>query len=192
MASEPASFGLRLLIVGSLLAHLLIIGWCFLDLWRTDPAIVLLVLGPKSGVDGSAIALRMEVFHSMLFAIVGGGLGGATSALLAFNRHVAFKHDFGRSFAWGFFYAPWIASVLGLMAFALAKAGILVLSGGGVSTAAPEAANLGNLSLGFLAGFGWLPFSQKLNRIINDMFGVTDSTPSPPATTPPSRDVPAN
>lgn len=165
---DQASFGMKFAIVIYLLVALIGCSALFLDLWRPSSFVVDWILGTAAGPD---VDPTRVMFRSLLFSVVGGAFGGIIFSLLAFNRQVGFRRDFSQRFVWGYFYSPFVASVLGLIAFALVKGGILILSGGADSVEDQNIANLGHLSLGFLAGFGWSTFTEKLGRIITEVFG---------------------
>ncbi|HEY0725869.1 MAG TPA: hypothetical protein VGD41_18115, partial [Pyrinomonadaceae bacterium] len=84
------------------------------------------------------------------------------------------KRDFRPDHVWGYFVAPWLAAVLGLIVFALLQTGLLVFSGGGSSAGIepknPAIANLGFLLTGFLAGFGWYDMVLLIRRMVQRFF----------------------
>lgn len=179
---EQASFHLKLGIVIYLVMALTLCSALFVDLWRPQSRVVGFLLGTTPDMDATD---RVTMFRSMLFAVTGGAFGGITFSLLAFNRQVGFRQDFAQRFAWGYFYSPLVAAVLGLVAFALVKGGILILSGGTTAVEEEDIANLGHLGLGFLAGFGWATFTEKLGRVITEIFGTARPPQNPDGADPP-------
>ena len=113
-------------------------------------------------------------FLSGFYSIIGALLGCGVLEVVSFHKYVAVKRDFRPEHVWGYFVAPWLAAVLGLVVFALLQTGLLVFSGGGASSGTdpknPAIANLGFLVTGFLAGFGWYDMVLLIRRLVQRFF----------------------
>lgn len=113
-------------------------------------------------------------FLSGFYSIIGALLGCGVLEVVSFHKYVAVKRDFRPEHVWGYFVAPWLAAVLGLVVFALLQTGLLVFSGGGSSSGIesknPAIANLGFLLTGFLAGFGWYDMVLFIRRMVQRFF----------------------
>ena len=80
---------------------------------------------------------------------------------------------------WGYFVAPVLASVLGLVVLALLQSGLIVFAGGGSADKADDLARLGYLAVGFLAGFGWYEATQAIQRIVKRFFSSDGASSNP-------------
>jgi hypothetical protein len=120
------------------------------------------------------------LFNSAIYAVLGSILGCGVLDVVSFHKYVAIKRDFQTPHVWGYFFAPWLAAILGLVVFALLQSGLLIL-GGGNSATPSEVTNLGFLAIGFLSGYGWYDVVQRIKRLITRMFtesGDEDSAAS--------------
>ena len=90
-----------------------------------------------------------------------GMLGGILRGLWWLHKKVEAK-SFRRQFLMPFIAGPWLALLLGMFAWALVKAGLLVTGDGAVN---PEDA-AGTIALIILAGFSWEWVMAKLDPLI--------------------------
>ena len=122
------------------------------------------------------------IFVYAIYAVLGSILGAGALDIVSFHKHVSINQDFQEAHIWGYFLAPWLAAVLGLIVFALLQSGLLVFSGGISSSSNSEIAQLGYLAVGFLSGFGWLQAVEKVREIVQRFFAAhpkrSDDEPS--------------
>ena len=158
-----ASFPVKLLIVIYILAYTTAALIGLIDAWVHD------FRGLRALAHLDATATLPKAFQSAVYAMIGSVLGCATLDLVSFHQYVV-KQDFRLPHTWGYFFAPWLAGLLGLFVFTLIQSGLLVFAGGGGGGAPTEAANMGTLSVGFLAGFGWYEVIRRIQRLVQKMF----------------------
>ena len=194
-ASPQAPFWVKLLIVAFVLCYLSGALWLLLDAW------VLGLVNLRRMIGVAPDALLPPVFLSALHAMLGAVLGAGALDIVSFHKYASVKGDFQTRHVWGYFVAPLLAAVLGLVVFALLQSGLLVFAGG-AKDKADDLARLGYLAVGFLAGFGWYEATESIQRIVKRFFssgegkvavvpatvlaGLSPATPSVPATATPS------
>lgn len=168
---QPAGIITKLIVIGFIIGYITIGLIIFIDTWVGEQVVL------KSLVRGSLVDAIPQAFVSAFYMMIGAILGCGVLDVVSFHKYVAVKRDFQRSHVWGYFVAPWLAAVLGLIVFALLQTGLLVFSGGKSSAASeqnPEAAYLGFLATGFLAGFGWYEVTQRIRRLVVRFFRDPD------------------
>lgn len=173
--SPQAPFVVRVIIVLFVLAYMLATLWLLLDAWVFGSMRLRWLLGMNS--DAALPPVFLSAFHAMLGAVLGAGALG----IVSFHHYTSIKGDFQSRHVWGYFVAPVLAAVLGLVVFALLQSGLLVFAGGGSADKADDLARLGYLAVGFLAGFGWYEATQAIQRIVKRFFS-SDETGSNPQT----------
>ena len=100
--------------------------------------------------------LESGVFRALAFAVIGGGMGGAVNGVRSIlERHADTSNPkkFNWRFAYIYVFLPPLGATLGLIAVALTRTGLGVLSGD-VEVAAGTGPALSSLAVGFLAGYG--------------------------------------
>ena len=159
-----APLRLKLAVFFYLLLGLFFFVYLMLDTWSGEFAVPRKVLGlPTTFV-------AEPDFQFFMFAAAGGGLGGIIYSVLAFHRHVSIRLDFESHFAWGYFFSPWMATVMGLVAFVLVQGGLLVFSQQSEPTGG-SGTDIGYFGFGFLAGFGWTSATEKFRQLVIQIFG---------------------
>ena len=171
-----APFAVRLVVALFVIAYMLGALSVLLDVWVFGAANLRSALGV--GPD----TVLPEVFLSALHAMIGATLGAGSLGIVSFHTYVSLKGDFQARHVWGYFMAPVLASVLGLVVFALLQSGLLVFANRGAGTA-DDLARLGYLAVGFLAGFGWWEATHSIQRIVKRFFS-SDAPTSPPPSVP--------
>lgn len=174
-----AHFLAKLAIVAYVAGYLLWALWLLLDIWVLGQSHLhqWLHLPPEAKLS--------SVFLSALHAMLGALLGAGVMDIVSFHTYASVKGDFQARHVWGYFVAPLLASVLGLVVFALLQSGLLVFAG----TAKGEAddlARLGYLAVGFLSGFGWYEATESIRGIVKRFFSgtATAKAPAPPPPAP--------
>lgn len=145
-----------------LLAALAFFAWQLFDVWGEKyyflQHIVLRDIMRLSKDDLIAPGkLESGVFRAMAFAVIGGGMGGAVNGVRSIlERHadIAKKSKkFNWRFAYVYVFLPPLGATLGLIAVALTRTGLGVLSGE-VEVPTGTAPAVSSLAIGFLAGYG--------------------------------------
>lgn len=82
---------------------------------------------------------------------------------------------FDRDHLWGFFLAPFLALIVGILIFALLQSGLVVLTNQSVTANAESAdttASLGYLAIGGVAGYNWDVFVKKLQELSANVMNI--------------------
>ena len=177
-----AHFIVKLAIIGFVALYIGAAMWLLLDVWVLDAKNLHAVLGLEMSVK------LPPVFISALHAMLGAVLGAGVMDIVSFHNYNSVKGDFQSRHVWGYFVAPMLAAVLGLITFALLQSGLLVFAGGPKGNP-DDLARLGYLAVGFLAGFGWYEAVESIRGIVKRFFGAKPATPAPAP--PPSAAAPA-
>ena len=177
-----AHFIVKLAIIGFVTLYIGAAMWLLLDVWVLDAKNLHAVLGLEMSVK------LPPVFISALHAMLGAVLGAGVMDIVSFHNYNSVKGDFQSRHVWGYFVAPMLAAVLGLITFALLQSGLLVFAGGPKGNP-DDLARLGYLAVGFLAGFGWYEAVESIRGIVKRFFGAKPATPAPAP--PPSAAAPA-
>ena len=153
----------KLAVLVFLLSYLTAVFILLIDCWLNNGGRIRSFLLTGEGAEFPPL------FNSAIYAVLGSILGCGVLDVVSFHKYVAIKRDFQTPHVWGYFFAPWLAAILGLVVFALLQSGLLIL-GGGNSTKPSEVTNLGFLAIGFLSGYGWYDVVQRIKRLITRMF----------------------
>ncbi len=164
--AEQASFMARFAIMVFVLSYITAAFYLVVDLWVHEYGILHRWVG--YGEDEPLPTLFVSGVHAVLGAVLGAGV----LDIVSFHKYVAVRQDFQRQHVWGYFFAPWLAAVLGLIVFALLQSGLLIFSGSGESPRSPEVANLGLLAIGFLSGFGWYEAVGRIRKLVIRFFST--------------------
>lgn len=171
-----APFALKLTIVLYSAAYLIGALALLLDFWVLNQVSLRRLVG-LNGADPLP-PLFLSALHAMLGAVLGAGV----LSIVSFHHYTSVRGDFQSRHVWGYFTAPLLAMVLGLIVFALLQSGLLIFAGGAKGEP-DDVARLGYLAVGFLAGFGWFEATQSIRRIVRRFFSEATDTP-PPAPAP--------
>lgn len=110
------------------------------------------------------------MFQSALFSLTGSIMGSGVLGIASFYRYVSIEEAFKTHHLWGYYFAPVLASVIGLVVFALLQSGLLVFSGS--DTSPSEVSHLGYLSIGFISGYGWYQFTAKIDELVGKLLSA--------------------
>lgn len=160
---RPSSISMILLIL-FVISYLVGAIWLFIEGWLNQ----FMALNRVWGYPGDKPF--PEMLQSALFSLVGAIMGCGVLGITSFYRYVCIEDNFKRSHVWGYYLAPILAGIVGLMTFALLQSGLLIFSGG-VQNATPVS-HLGYLALGFLSGFSWYRFTSKADEIASNLFVI--------------------
>ncbi|CAK2701384.1 conserved membrane hypothetical protein [Vibrio crassostreae] len=115
--------------------------------------------------------------QNLIFTMLGALLGCAVLGITSFHRYKAIDKIFDGDHLWGFFLAPFLALIVGILIFALLQSGLVVLTNQSVTAnTAPSdiTASLGYLAIGGISGYNWDVFVNKLEELSANVM----STPS--------------
>ena len=107
------------------------------------------------------------MLQSAMFSLTGAIMGCGVLGISSFYRYVSVENSFQRHHLWGYYFAPILAAVIGLVIFALLQSGLLVFSGS--STGISPVSHLGYLSIGFISGYGWYQFTVKIDELVGKL-----------------------
>lgn len=96
-------------------------------------------------------------------------MGCGILGISSFYRYVAVEGTFQRHHLWGYYYAPLLASIIGLIVFALLQSGLLVFSGSNTEDKTSSVSHLGYLSIGFISVYGWYQFTVKVDELVGKL-----------------------
>lgn len=167
VAVPQASSVAKLFIIVFALFYITIALYFVVDCWVHEQKKLKFFLGFPSD------KIFPPMFLSAIYTVLGAILGAGALNIISFHRHVAIKHDFQAPHVWGYFVAPWLATILGLVIFALLQSGLLILNGGMSADSKSEVSNLGYLAIGFLSGFGWFQATERIRDIISRFFALS-------------------
>ncbi len=165
--APPAAFAVKFFIIVFTLSYISVVLYLVLDTWVHEQAMLKRLLDLKTDEQ------LLPNFLSAIYAVLGSILGAGALGLVSFHRHVSVKQDFQLPHVWGYFVAPWLSAVLGLIVFALLQTGLLVFSGGASSGQNTEISHMGYLMVGFLSGFGWVQAVEKIREVVNRFFAAS-------------------
>ena len=180
-----AHFAVKLAIVVFIIVYLGFTLWLLLDIWVLGQVNLHRLLGLP--LDRTLPSFFLSALHAMLGAMLGAGV----MDIVNFHTYASMKGNFQSRHVWGYFVAPLLAAVLGLIVFALLQSGLMVFAGANKGEA-DDLARLGYLAVGFLAGFGWYEATESIRAIVVRFFsGGRSATaaaqpPAPPPASPTS------
>ena len=162
---EQASTFCRIAVVLFTLSYITFALWLLVDLWVRDKSFVTTLLSlNKESLD--------VMFVMALYSVIGALLGSGVLDLVSFHKYAAVENDFRLTHVPGYIYGPWLAATVGLIIFCLLQSGLFVFSGGGPSLKMEETpvSKMAYISVGFLAGFGWMNAVEKIREIVSRFF----------------------
>ena len=171
--APPVSLAVKFIIVAFSLLYISFILYLVVDSWVHEQETLKRFLGVPAETP------LPPGFLSAVYAVLGSILGAGVLGIVSFHRHVSIKQDFQTPHVWGYFVAPWLAAVLGLIVFALLQTGLLVFSGGGSSGQNTEISHMGYLAVGFLSGFGWVQAVEKIREVVKRFFAASPGEAKP-------------
>ena len=122
--------------------------WQMFDIWIGQYSLANLVGYPN------VHRLTSPSFKLVIFAFIGGALGGIVNGIRSFLSWHAERYAFGSRFVWNYLTAPWMGAALALFTFALLRSGVAVLDGSVTATSASLVQTLTTFSIGVLSGYG--------------------------------------
>lgn len=112
----------------------------------------------------------LAVYLLMIYAVIGGGLGGVVNGIRSFIDWHAERQAFGRRYVWKYITQPLLGAVLAAMVYAVFRSG-LVASGANFAPADNFAnQSLAAFALGALAGYGSRRVLIWLKKLVEKVF----------------------
>lgn len=144
-----------------LIFYLLGALWLFVEGWLNQ-------FHALQGLWGYPEAQKLPpLLQSAMFSMTGAIMGCGVLGIISFYRYVSVESSFQTHHLWGYYFAPVLAVIVGLITFALLQSGLLVFSGQNDSTS--SVSNLGYLAVGFISGYGWYQFTDKVDELVGKL-----------------------
>ena len=112
-----------------------------------------------------------ETLYTVVYCICGGGLGGAAGALRDFIYYSG-KRLYDPAWGQSYLLRPVLGALMGVVAYALLRAGLLIASQGDLK--AVESAAYVFFTIAFVGGFAVEQMARKLYDIAETTFAVSD------------------
>jgi hypothetical protein len=152
-----------------LIAALLFLLWLLFDTWSGRD--VLLV---RMGYDKAVLAAGS--FRLLAYVAIGGGIGGAVDGLRAIIFWHAEKKGYGPRFIWRDLALPPMGAAVGLIAYAIVRGGVGLLSGDVSLDPKSGTPVMAAFAVGTLAGFSALQAFRWFDWQANKIFGTTTAS----------------
>jgi len=143
--------------------------WLLFDGWLNGFSSIYWIWGVNESVG------IPPIYKLAMMSLVGSILGCGTLDIVSFNKYVAIEKTYDLDHIWGFFISPVLASIIGLIVFALFQSGLLVFSGSFSNEKAPVTAELGFTAVGFISGYSWHDVINKFRDISQGLFRKQNS-----------------
>ena len=105
------------------------------------------------------------LFLLCLYTISGALLGGATLSITSFHRNITKYKSIGIDHLWGYFMAPFLAVIIGILVFCLIQGGLIVFTAGNYDNAKASISMLGYVAFGAIGAYNWDVFIEKLQSL---------------------------
>ncbi len=162
---EPQPFHISMIFVFLFTLSYCVLGvWLLFDGWLNSFSSVywLWSIEPEVGIP--------PIYELAMMSLVGSILGCGTLDIVSFHKYVAIEKKYDVDHIWGYFISPVLASIIGLIVFALFQSGLLIFSGGFSSESTPTTATLGFTAVGFVAGYSWPDAVAKFRDVSKSIF----------------------
>ena len=115
---------------------------------------------------------NIPTFGLVAFSVIGGALGATANGIRSFLIH---RHGFAGRHVWKYITAPWMGSVLALLAYSLLHSSMAVLGSSATTIGGTQA--LANFAAGALAGYGSKDVLIWLDAQVEKLFKVPQPVP---------------
>jgi hypothetical protein len=117
-------------------------------------------------------APKSPVFLLMVYAVIGGGLGGTINGIRSFIGWHAERKAFNRRYVWKYISQPLIGVALAAMVYALFRSGIVTV--GGNFTTDDNFTNqiLAAFGIGAISGYGSRSAIKCMDKLVKKVFGL--------------------
>lgn len=127
--------------------------------WSNDYSFLNLLLHFKSETDIS------EEIKLAMYTIFGAILGGAMLGITSLHKYAAVTKKLNVDHIWGYFMAPILSVVIGILIFCFLYSGLIVLTGGADLDVEKNSVKIGYLSMGAVSAYNWEVFIKKLKNL---------------------------
>lgn len=150
--------------------YTLLAFWLLIDGWISNFSSIYWVWSMTNNT-----TFPMMVNH-LLFTILGSMLGCAVLGIISFHKYKAINKNFDPDHLCGFFLAPLLALIVGILIFAMLQSGLVVLTSGTISESQSSiSASLGYLAIGGISGYNWDVFVKKLQELSKNVLNAKES-----------------
>lgn len=162
--NEKDSFNFRRFILSLVIfSYLMIytfltIKYLFLS-WSNDYSFFDALLHFKNEINVS------EEIKLAIYTVFGAVLGGATLGITSLHKYAAVTKKLDIDHVWGYFMAPMLSIIIGILIFCFLYSGLIVLTGGTDLDAGKNSVKIGYLSMGAISSYNWDVFIQKLKKL---------------------------
>lgn len=111
------------------------------------------------------------IVTNLLFTIIGSLFGCSILGITSFHQHNAIDKNFDLDHFEGFFFAPLLALIVGILIYAILQSGLVVLTNNITSS---STATLGYLAIGGISGYNWDVFVKKLQELSKNVLNIKD------------------
>lgn len=106
-----------------------------------------------------------EEIKLAIFTIIGAILGGSTLGITSLHKYTAVTKKLDVDHIWGYFMAPILSVIIGVLIFCFLYSGLMVLTGGVELDAEKNSVKIGYLSMGAICSYNWDVFIKKLQKL---------------------------
>jgi hypothetical protein len=116
--------------------------------------------------------LNYVVYLLILYAVIGGGLGGVVNGIRSFLAWHAEREAFGRRYLWKYITLPLLGAVLAAIVYALIRSGIVAVGGNFATGDNFTHQALAAFAIGALSGYGSHKVFKWLDGHVNRLFKI--------------------
>ncbi|CDG23296.1 conserved membrane protein of unknown function [Xenorhabdus poinarii G6] len=106
-----------------------------------------------------------EEIKLAIFTIFGAILGGATLGITSLHKYAAVNKRLDIDHLWGYFMAPILSIIIGILIFCLIYSGLIILTGGSNLDEEKNSVKIGYLCMGAICSYNWDVFIKKLQQL---------------------------
>lgn len=153
------------------IAMLVFLAWLLFDLC-TDNRSLLKCLNLQN-----AEILESPIFRLIVYAVIGGGLGGTINGIRSFILWHCERAAFGWRFIWKNITHPLLGAVLAAIVYAIIRGGIAAFEGGLAAESEPGGTQaFSAFAIGALSGYGSHKVFRWLDEQVNKLFRISPPT----------------
>ena len=115
----------------------------------------------------------LAIYLLMIYAFIGGGLGGVVNGIRSFIIWHAERKAFGRRYIWKYISQPLLGAVLAAMVYAVFRSGLVASGANFVPTDNFANQSLAAFALGALSGYGSRRVLIWLEKLVKKIFKIT-------------------
>ena len=139
--------------------------WQMFDIWIGQYSLAIILGYPTKSLGGAT-------FRLVIFAFIGGALGGIVNGIRSLLSWHADRYAFGARFTWNYITAPWIGAALALFTHSIVRSGVAIFGGTGATDTSSLGQVLAVFSIGVLSGYGSRAVFVWLDDKVASLFKV--------------------